>query len=173
MADAVRDDEAVEAGGGRVIRGLAWLAGAVSLVGGLTWILLNLSAAAAPADLVAGVVLAAGGLVLLMPHRVRLPRRLGWAVALGAGVVGTVGGLASSAAQVCCAFAYVETQGYPFRWLSRTGLADDPDTARRMALNTARAVDVTSMLMNVVVWAYTGLLILTVVLLVRRLRTRR
>jgi hypothetical protein len=176
MADTAQDEDegaAAAPRGEAIARGAAWLVGAVSLVGGLTWILLNLGSAAALLDLVVGAVLAAGGLVLLMPHRVRLPRRLGWSVAAGAGVVGTLAGIASSTAQVCCSFAYAEARGFPFRWLSRAGLADDPDIARRLVANSSWEVDVASMLVDVVVWAYAGILILTVVLLVRRMRARR
>ncbi|MEV7622382.1 hypothetical protein [Actinoplanes sp. NPDC089786] len=159
------DDE--RGGGGRF---WSWVLGAVSLVGGLTWILLNLGAPIPPVDIAVGAVVALGGLVLLMPHRVRLPLRPAGLTGLGAGVAGTVAGLAVSATAVCCRYAYVEGRGFPFKWLSRGGAADDPETARRVATGAGWDVDWPTLLMSVFVWAYAGLLILTVITLVRRRR---
>lgn len=177
MADAV-PDEAEQSGEtepdvGRSGRFWAWVLGAISLVGGLTWILLNLSPPVPAVDIAVGVVVALGGLVLLMPHRVRLPRRPGWLVALGTGVAGTVAGLLASSAAVCCMYAFVEGRGFPFTWLSRGAVADSPDVARSVTASTGWEVDVATLLLSVFVWAYLGILILTVVTLLRRGRARR
>ena len=172
MADAVPDEAQqsgdIEPDAGRGGRFWAWVLGAISLVGGLTWILLNLSPPVPAVDVAVGAVVALGGLVLLMPHRVRLPRRPAWLVALGTGVAGTVAGLLVSSAAVCCMFAYVEGRGFPFKWLSRGAAADSPDVARRVTESLGWDVDVASLLLSVFVWAYLGILILTVVTLVRR-----
>ena len=79
---------------GRVWSGLLTLVGAVSLVCGLTWVLLNLHGPEPFVDLATGVVLALGGLVLLMPHRIRLPGMATGIAAVVAGVGGTAAGIA-------------------------------------------------------------------------------
>lgn len=177
MADPAREDqepapgfEADKSAGGRLV---AAAVGAVSLVGGLTWILLNAARPVAWVDVGVGAVVAAGGLVLLMPHRVRLPHALAWPVAGGAGVLGTAAGVLSVTTYLCCMFVYGEGRGFPFRWLTRGAEADDPAAARRLAAGAGWDVDVASLLVNAFVWAYAGILILTVVTLVRRAVVRR
>jgi hypothetical protein len=145
----------------------AGVLGAFSLVGGLLWILLNLHSPRPVVDVAVGVVLAAGGLVLLMPHRVRLPAGRTWAVAGAAALVGGAAGLAAHSAALGGMYAYVERRGFPFAWLSRGGVADDPDTARRLAATDAWNVNVLPLIGDVLVWAYAGILIFA---LVRRLR---
>ena len=144
--------------------------GAFSLVGGLTWILLNLHGPRPVADIATGVILAAGGLVLLMPHRVRLPARPAWAVAAVAALAGAVAGLAVRSTAFGGMYAYVEQRGFPFAWLNRGGVADDPDTARQLAALDPWNVNVLPLIGDVVVWAYAGILVLVIV---RRLRRGR
>jgi hypothetical protein len=103
-----------------------------------------------------GAVLALGGLVLLMPHRLRLPRTVTWIAAAVAGLGGTAAGLAAGSAMVCCMFAYVAERGFPFRWLRRGGVADDSETARRLAEASGWHVDVASLAVNVVVGRTSG-----------------
>jgi hypothetical protein len=159
--------------GRRIGRFLTGMLGAFTLVGGLTWILLNLSAPEPVTDVLVGVVLAAGGLILLMPHRIRLPRTAAWITAAVTGVAGSAAGVLASSAYLCCMFAYVVQRGFPFRWLSRSGVADDPDTARRLAGADGWHADVPTLAMNVLVWAYAGLVVLAVITGIRRLRARR
>ena len=137
--------------------------GAFSLVGGLTWILLNLHSPRPAADIATGVVLAAGGLVLLMPHRVRLPARIAWAVAGAAALAGAFAGLVARSTALAGMYAYVERRGFPFAWLERGGIADDPATARQLAAMDPWNVNVLPLVADAVVWAYAGLLILVLV----------
>jgi ABC-type amino acid transport system permease subunit len=166
MADAAAD-EPDEGGSGRF---WTWVWGAVSLVGGFTWILLHVTAPPDWKGIAVGAVLALGGLVLLMPHRVRLKRGPAWLVALGTAVAGTLAGLLVSSSATCCAFAFSEGRGFPYVWLSRLGTGDSPDTARRIALSAGWAVEATPILVNLFLWAYAGLLIVTVTTLLRRRR---
>ena len=144
------------------------LVGALTLVGGLTWLLLNLNGPHPALDALVGVVFAAGGLVLLMPHRIRLPGLVTSAAAAGAGLGGTAVGLVAGSAQLCCAFAYAMARGWPFHWVQRGAVADDPDNARRLALGADWQVDVVGLIGNLVFWAYAGMLIVAAVGLARR-----
>jgi hypothetical protein len=153
--------------GKRVRSALGTLFGALTLVGGLTWLLLNWDGLHAAVDSTAGVIFAAGGLVLLMPHRVRLPGRLTSAAAAGTAVAGTLGGLAVGATQACCTFVYATARGYPFHWLQRGAIADDPDTARRLALGAEWHADWVALAGDVLFWAYAGLLVVAVAQIVR------
>jgi len=186
MADAAQDDMAPpadppepvddpprpeeEPGGSRVVRFLAALLGGVTLVGGLTWILINLQAPKPAVDVVVGVVLAAGGLILLMPHRVRLPRAAAWSTAAATAVLGTLAGALYYDAYLCCSYAYVEQRGFPFKWLSHGASAGAPDTARTLAASAPWHTDVPTLAMTALVWAYAGIV---VVALVSGLRRRR
>jgi hypothetical protein len=155
--------------GGRLLR---WLLGAATLVGGLTWILLNMHTATLLLDVTIGVVLVAGGLVLLMPHRIALPRAVTAVVVTLAALIGTGAGLAAADRQVCCRFAYVEDRGWPVEWVQRGAAADDPDAARRLAESADWTVDVFSLAADLVLWAYAGMLIVVAAVLVRRRRDR-
>lgn len=157
----------------RVASLLGTTLGAVSLVGGLTWMLLNLHGPAPAVDLAVGVVFTLGGLVLLMPHRVRLPKRPALIVALAAGAAGTAAGMIAHRATECCTYAYVVDRGFPFHWLRRGGVADDPEVARRLAATDGWHADVASLSMNLVVWAYAGVLVFALVIGLRRLAARR
>ncbi|GAA0542091.1 hypothetical protein GCM10010172_24400 [Paractinoplanes ferrugineus] len=151
------------AAAGRLAR---WIMGALSLVGGLTWIL---AASHGPTDLAVGLVLAAAGLVLLMPHRIELPRRLTALVVAGFAVVGTVAGLVVLTERVG-SFAYVADRGWPFMWVQRYAVADDAATARSLAASASWTVDMISLSVNLLVWAYAGMLLVVIGVLMRRNR---
>jgi hypothetical protein len=146
---------------------LGSLLGALTLVGGLTWLLLNWDGLHRAVDTTAGLIYTAAGLVLLMPHRVRLPGRLTTAAAAGAALAGTLAGLAAGATQACCAFVYATARGYPFHWLQRGAIADDPDTARRLALGADWHADWVALAGDALFWAYAGLLIVAVAQIIR------
>lgn len=174
-------DRAVDAVDPGVPRGPAWFGaalraavavlGAFTLVGGLTWLLLNLQGPHPVVDLMVGAVLAAGGLVLLMPHRIRLPRFIGVAGAALAALVGTGAGLLSGSAELCCMYAYVATRGFPFQWVQRGASAETPETARSLALAADWQIDLVAVAVNLLFWGYAGLL--TVVALALATRARR
>jgi hypothetical protein len=173
-AEAARKDERRKGEGWlRAGGALLTVLGALSLVAGLTWLLLNLHSPHPAVDLAVGAVLVAGGLVLLLPHHIELPP-LATTIAAGvAALAGTAAGLAGSSARVCCMFAYVVERGWPYPWLRRGGVAEDPDTARRLAQADRWNVDVTSLVTSLLLWAYVGILIVAVAVLVRRaLRAR-
>jgi hypothetical protein len=147
--------------------------GALSLVGGLTWLLLNLHGPQVATDVLVGAVLTAGGLVLLMPHRIRLRPLENTGGAALAALLGTFGGLAAVSSQMGGMYAYVAARGYPFQWLRRGAVADDPETARSLAEAARWQIDVTALTANLVFWAYVGLLAVVAVELVRRVLRAR
>jgi hypothetical protein len=153
------------------LRLLRFLLGAVTLVGGLTWILVNLTGPSPILDLLVGAVLSAGALVLLMPHRIRLPRMLTTLAVAGTALAGTVAGLFAGAAQTCCAYAYVIDRGWPFSWAGRGAVAEDPDTAYRLAQDANWQIDPISLTGDLLLWAYVGLLLVVIAVLVRRARS--
>ncbi|BCJ54066.1 hypothetical protein Asp14428_55410 [Actinoplanes sp. NBRC 14428] len=141
---------------GAALRGFA---GAVALVGGLTWILLNLHAPALVRDMAVGLVLTAGGLVLLMPHRVPLPARFTALTAGTTAVLGAAAGLVARRGQEGGMFGYVEARGWPYEWLARGATADDPRTARALAEQAGWQVDAVNVAANLVFWGLIGLLL--------------
>jgi hypothetical protein len=178
--DEVRSDDPsgtetrAESGWALVLQVLRALAGGISLVLGLLWILLTTTQGKTHGtDIAVGVVLAAGGLVLLMPHRIRLPRT---ATAITAGVAavgGTAAGLAVKTAQSCCDFAYIVDRGWPFHWLTRGGSGGDPATAYRLEQAAHWDVNVISLATDLVLWAYAGMVLVVIAVLVRRARRDR
>jgi hypothetical protein len=150
---------------GTTARGLL---GAVSLVGGLTWILLNLGAPRPVTDMIVGVVLAAGGLVLLMPHRVELPGRATAAAVVGAGVGGTLAGILAESTQLAGMYTYLAARGWPSAWLARGAVAADPATARQVAEQASWQVDVVNLVADLYVWGLVGLLLVAGAGLLRR-----
>ena len=172
MLDEDRRGEAVVRDPWWVVTGkaLRFVLGALSLVLGLLWILLNVHSASAAVDTAVGIVLALGGLVLLMPHRIRLPRRTTTAVMAGAAVAGTAAGLLVARSQTCCMYAYVTDRGWPFHWAQRGAVADDPETAFRVAQSGSWSVDLISLAADLLIWSYTGLLLVVAAVLIRRLR---
>lgn len=152
-----------------VLNVLRALAGGVSLVLGLLWLLLTTTQGKfTGTDIAVGTVLAAGGLVLLMPHRIQLPRTATAITATVAAVGGTAAGLAVKTAQSCCDFAYVVDRGWPFHWLERGAVADSPDTAYRLAQAAGWDPNVITLATDLVLWAYAGMLLVVIVVLVRR-----
>jgi len=147
---------------------LGGLLGGLTLVGGLTWLLVYLPGSHPATDAVVGVMFTAGGLVLLMPHRVQLPGAATAGAAGAAAAVGTVAGLVIGSAQICCAFVYAATRGFPFGWLQRGAFAGDSATARRLALGSTWQVDALGLAGDLVFWAYAGVLIVVIVRLARR-----
>jgi hypothetical protein len=147
------------------------LLGALSLVGGLTWILLNVGAPHPVTDMIVGVVLVLGGLVLLMPHRVRLPTRATAAATAAAAVVGTLAGSIAESTGIGGMYGYFMARGWPSAWLSRGGLADDPTTARQVAEQASWQLDAVSLAADLYFWAFAGLLGVTALVLARRFRT--
>jgi hypothetical protein len=178
MADDARIDEPAidappapeipEPWWGPGVRLLRWLLGAFTLVGGLTWILVNLTGPNPLLDLVIGVVLATGALVLLMPHRIQLPKLATTVAVVGGGVGGTLAGLLGGTGQTCCAFAYVESKGWPFTWAQRGAEAADPGTAFRLAQTADWHVDLVALSGNLLLWSYLGMLCVVIAVLVRR-----
>ncbi|WP_433370489.1 hypothetical protein ACQPZX_45605 [Actinoplanes sp. CA-142083] len=152
---------------GRLAR---WLLGAFSLVAGLTWILFTMHGPTAVLDLCVGLVLAGAGLVLLMPHRIRLPRLVTTIVMAMVAIAGTAAGLASSTERTCCAYAYVLDRGFPFTWVQRAGVGPDPASAERLAGSANWTVDLVSLAANLLLWAYAGMLIVVIAVLARRRR---
>lgn len=168
-----RDRPAREPRWAPVLRLARWLLGAFSLVGGVTWIMLNLHLASAVLDTAVGSVLAAGGLVLLMPHRIRLPRTATAITMTVTAVLGTAAGLLAGTAKYCCDVAYIVDRGWPFHWVQRGALADDSVTAYRLAQSGNWQVDLVSLSANLLVWAYAGLVVVVIAVLVRRARGDR
>lgn len=142
--------------------------GAVSLVGGLTWILLNVGAPRPLRDMIVGAVLAVGGLVLLMPHRVPLPGRAAAATTIAAAVGGTIAGSIAESAQLGGMWAYVMSRGWPFAWISRGGTADDAVTARQVAEQAGWQVDAVNLAADLYFWALVGVLLVAAAGLARR-----
>lgn len=175
MADDPRTDEAIRAARepwwAPSVRFLRFLLGALTLVGGLTWILVNLTGPDPLLDLAVGAVLSAGALVLLMPHRIRLPRPATMAAVIGGGLVGTVAGLLARTEQTCCSYAYLSDRGWPFHWVGRSAVATDPDTAYRLAQDADWKVNLISLSANLLLWAYAGMLVVVIAVLVRRNRS--
>jgi hypothetical protein len=141
------------------MRKLGELLGALTLVGGLTWVLLNLHGPHGLVDVAVGVVLAAGGLVLLMPHRVQLPGRPTLGGAAVVALAGTATGLLVTAASACCSYAYVVQRGWPFAWLNKGAWGDDAATARLVAASAGWQVDAIALAADLLVFAYAGMLV--------------
>jgi hypothetical protein len=169
VADDVLHDERTTrwAAAGGLAR---WLLGALSLVGGLTWILVTVHDPTEALDLAVGIVLAASGLVMLMPHRIRLPRLITAVVMVVFALAGTAAGLAASTARTCCMYAYILDRGWPFAWAQRAAVADDPATAERLANGSQWTVDAVSVATDLLLWAYAGMLLVVIAVLVRRRR---
>jgi hypothetical protein len=154
------------AAAGRLAR---WLLGALSLVGGLTWILFTAHGPTALLDLTVGVVFTAAGLVLLMPHRIRLPRLVTTLVMTMVAIAGTAAGLAASAERHGD-FAYVIERGFPFSVGAAGRGGRRPVTAERLARGAHWTVDLVSLATNALFWAYAGMVLVVIAVLFRRRR---
>ncbi|MEV6845415.1 hypothetical protein [Actinoplanes sp. NPDC051411] len=148
---------------------LRWLLGAGSLVAGFTWMLINLSNPSALVDALVGCVLVAGGVILLMPHRIRLPRRATAVVMTLAALVGTVAGLAGGQT-TWSGYAYIADRGWPFHWAQRGAIADDAETARRLTEGADWHVNLVSLAGTLLFYAYAGLVLIVIAVQVRRSR---
>jgi xanthosine utilization system XapX-like protein len=148
---------------------LRWLLGAGSLVTGFTWMLINLNNPSAIVDALVGCVLVAGGVILLMPHRIRLPRRATAVAMTVTALVGTVAGLAGGQTS-WSGYAYIADRGWPFHWAQRGAIANDADTARRLTESTDWHVNLVSLAGTLLVFAYTGLVAIVIAVQIRRSR---
>ena len=146
--------------------------GALTLVGGLTWVLLNLHGPTMGLDALVGSVIALGSLVLLMPHRFELPGRLTAAVAAGAALIGTAASLLHSAVTTGGMYVYVTWRGWPFGWLYQGAAASDLTTAERLAATAGRNLDVIPLVADLLVWAYAGIVVVAVAVPLRRTARR-
>jgi hypothetical protein len=148
---------------------LRWLLGAGSLVAGFTWLLINLSNPSAIVDALVGCVLVAGGVILLMPHRIRLPRRATAVVMTLAALAGTVAGLRDGRT-TWSGYAYVADRGWPFHWAQRGAIADDAETARRLTEGADWHVDLVALAGTLLFFAYVGLVLIVIAVRFRRSR---
>jgi hypothetical protein len=148
---------------------LRWLLGAGSLVAGFTWALINTSNPSAVVDALVGCVLVAGGLVLLMPHRIKLPRRATAVAMTAAALAGTAAGLAEYQ-QTWSGYAYIADRGWPFHWAQRGAIADDAETARRLTESADWHVDLVALAGTLLFFAYVGLVLVVIGVLIRRSR---
>jgi hypothetical protein len=171
VADETMIDEVHEkapsrwAAAGRTAR---WLLGALSLVCGLTWILLTVHGPSAAVDLTVGAVFTAAGLVLLMPHRIRLPRLVTTIAMVMVAIAGTAAGLARATVRIGGAYAYITDRGFPVTWVQRGAVADDPATAERLARSANWTLDLISLTTNLLFWAYVGMILVVAGVLIRR-----
>ncbi|MFD1373484.1 hypothetical protein [Actinoplanes sichuanensis] len=134
----------------------------MSLTFGMFWLVMNLTVAV-DRHVFTGLAMAGGGLVLLLWRRIRLPVRLVGVVSVVVGAAGTVAGLIVRTVSTGGMFGWFEDRGWPFAWLARGGLADSPDEARRLAVAGGWGVDWTRLAADVVVWAYTGLVLICLI----------
>ncbi|MBO3740426.1 hypothetical protein [Actinoplanes flavus] len=119
-------------------------------------------------DAFMGAVVAAGGLVLLLWHRLGLSGRPVSVAAGAAGVTGTLAGLTVYAGGVCCMFSFSESRGWPLTWLGRGAVADTEDEAIRLARAESWGVYPSDLLVDLVVWAYAGMVLAVLIGLVGR-----
>jgi hypothetical protein len=146
--------------------------GQISLTVGLLWLFLSFGSATAR-DVFVGVVIAGGGLVMLLWRRILLPVRLVVAGSVAAGVAGTAAGLAARSVSTGGMFVWSEGRGWPFEWLGRGALADDFDAARRQAIADGWGYDLFRLVVDVSLWAYAGLMLMVLIgLVTRRIRVR-
>jgi hypothetical protein len=148
---------------------LRWLLGAGSLLAGFTWMLINLTNPSAIVDGLVGCVLVAGGVILLMPHRIRLPRRATAVVMTLTALVGTLAGLVSGKGD-WSGFAYVSDRGWPFHWAERGAFADDAETARRLTERADWQVETVALAGTLLFFAYAGLVLIVIATQIRRSR---
>ncbi|BBH64736.1 hypothetical protein ACTI_14210 [Actinoplanes sp. OR16] len=143
--------------------------GATGLLCGGFWLVVNLISGS-PQDAAVGVTPVLGGLMVLFWDRLRI--RSPWVapVAVAAGLAGAVAGLAVHRVSTGGMFAWIEYRGWPFEWLSRGGLGDDFDEARRIAEASGWSAEPLRLAVDVVLHSYTSLvLIVGLILLLRRL----
>jgi hypothetical protein len=169
MADEYRSGDLPGPWWHRPLRTIRWLFGAITLVAGLSWILINVGGSHLVLDATVGTVLTLGALVLLMPHRIQLPKPATIAAVIGIGLAGTAAGLAAQSAQAG-EFVYIIGRGFPFHWATRGAIAADTETAHRLAQGANWEVDLVSLAANLLLWAYVGMLLVAITVLVQRTR---
>ncbi|GGN55817.1 hypothetical protein GCM10010112_07020 [Actinoplanes lobatus] len=124
-------------------------------------------------DAFMGAVVAAGGLVLLLWHRLGLSGRLVSVAAGVTGVTGALAGLTVYASGLCCMFSFFESRGWPLTWLGRGAVADTSDEAIRLARAESWGVYPSDLVIDLVVWAYAGMVLAVLIgLVVRAIRSR-
>ncbi|KUL21928.1 hypothetical protein [Actinoplanes awajinensis] len=129
------------------------------MIGAGTCALGALAVLFAPAAL---VVLAAGALLLCW-HRLRPSAAFAAVGAVAGAVAGTFGTLLVRTEELCCMFGWSEGRGWPYSWLTRGGVADEPDTARQLAIADGWDVYPEHLAADVVLWAYTGFVLFAVI----------
>ncbi|GAA2548690.1 hypothetical protein GCM10010435_17820 [Winogradskya consettensis] len=146
------------------MRALRIFLGAVTLVLGLTWLLLNLTLDGFVRDLIVGVVLAAAGLVLLMPHRVALPLVPTAVITTVVTLVGMAAGLLAVRSQLSGMWAFNTWRGWPYEWLNKGASAEMSDAAQDLAAKASWEVpDFLHVLGDLYFWAMAGLLVAAVI----------
>ncbi|MEU4562127.1 hypothetical protein AB0F72_27400 [Actinoplanes sp. NPDC023936] len=141
--------------------------GVLGLLGGAFWLVMTLSEGD-PRVTAAGAAAVLGGLILLFWDRLRLPARIVVPAAVAGGLIGTVAGLAARGISTCCMFGWSEGRGWPFVWLTRGGVADTPDEARRLGIEEGWTAIPFRMLADVVLWSYASLVLIVGVLVLTR-----
>jgi hypothetical protein len=168
VADETMIDEKAPSRLAAAGRSARWLLGALSLVCGLTWILVTVHGPSAAVDLTMGGVFTVAGLVLLMPHRIRLPRLVTATVMVMVAIAGTAAGLAHATVRTGGMYAYIADRGFPATWVQRGAIADDPAVAERLAHAANWTVDLISLVTNLLFWAYAGMILVVIAVLIRR-----
>ena len=132
-------------------------------------------AAVAVLDLSMGVSLRDGPyllfhVVLLMPHRIRLPRFATAVTMTATALVGALAGLTSKTTQTCCTYAEFSERGWPFHWAQRSALGDTANEAHLLVKASTWHVDLVALAGTLLVFAYVGMLLIVVTTLIRRHR---
>lgn len=138
---------------------LAALAGIAGLIMGLLFMGMDLTSGAYdPAGLLAAGVAATGGAAMLI-LLARGPRALTWTIAAVVAVGGTAAGLFARTDQFCCMFAHSVGWGYPFPWITKSGVANDPGRAMTLAYAGRPRIDALALAGDLVFWGFAGLLV--------------
>jgi hypothetical protein len=141
--------------------------GGLSLIGGAFWLVINL-VYPNPRDALVGVVAAGGGVVVLAWHRLRLPARIVVPAVIAGGLAGAAAGLAVHRVSTGGMFGWIEYRGWPFEWLSRGAVADDPAEAQRLGQAAGWSAEPLRLAVDAVLHTYGSLiLIVGLTLLVR------
>jgi hypothetical protein len=106
-------------------------------------------------------------LVLLMPHRIRLPRLVTAIVMAMVAIAGAAAGLARGTVRVG-EYAYIADRGFPVAWVQRGAIAEDAATAERLARSANWTLDLISLATNLLFWAYVGMIFVVVAVLIQR-----
>ncbi|WP_433792150.1 hypothetical protein [Actinoplanes sp. CA-252034] len=99
--------------------------------------------------------------------------RRAWRRSGAIGLAGTAAGLIVRTITTGGMFGWFEDRGWPFAWLGRGAVADGLDEARRQAVAEGWALDPTRLVVDVIVWAYAGLVLICVLGLAVRAQKAR